>query len=179
MYYIEWRIDVPATSPEEAAIKAREIQRDPESTATVFHVAREGKDPRRFDFGNKFKAVDVENLPTVEALPERRTFELDVTYSIRENVIVTARTSEEAKALAGSKDVATTVRRRFEKGYLDLVECQVSEYENYGFHVYASDDDAEYTVVPLLSSGNENWDQSYIVTHPAHFPPNAHLCFEP
>lgn len=38
-YYLEWRIDVVADSPEEAAWKALQIQRDPESTATFFHVA--------------------------------------------------------------------------------------------------------------------------------------------
>lgn len=38
-YYVEWRIDIIADSPEEAAWQALQIQRDPESTATVFHVA--------------------------------------------------------------------------------------------------------------------------------------------
>jgi hypothetical protein len=38
-YYVEWRIDVWASSPEEAARLAHEIQQDPDSLATTFHVA--------------------------------------------------------------------------------------------------------------------------------------------
>ena len=38
-YYVEWRIDVWASSPEEAARKALDLQRHPGSLATVFHVA--------------------------------------------------------------------------------------------------------------------------------------------
>ena len=37
-YRVMWEIDVDAGSPREAAIKALEIQRDPESTAVVFKV---------------------------------------------------------------------------------------------------------------------------------------------
>ena len=37
-YYIEWRIEISAQSPEEAARKARQIQLNPQSIATVFHV---------------------------------------------------------------------------------------------------------------------------------------------
>ncbi len=37
-YYIEWRIEIEAGSPEEAARKALAIQRDPQSIATAFHV---------------------------------------------------------------------------------------------------------------------------------------------
>lgn len=40
-FYVEWRIEVEADSPEEAARRAREIQQNPESTATVFHVIDE------------------------------------------------------------------------------------------------------------------------------------------
>jgi hypothetical protein len=44
-FYIEWRIELEADSPEEAARKALKIQRDPESIATVFHViADNGQD---------------------------------------------------------------------------------------------------------------------------------------
>lgn len=38
-YAVEWRIELYADSPETAARKALAIQRDPRSTATVFHVA--------------------------------------------------------------------------------------------------------------------------------------------
>lgn len=38
-YYIEWRIELDADNPTEAARRALEIQRNPESIATVFHVS--------------------------------------------------------------------------------------------------------------------------------------------
>ena len=37
-YLVTWEIDIEADSDEEAAAKALEIQRDPESTATFFRV---------------------------------------------------------------------------------------------------------------------------------------------
>ena len=37
-YLITWTIDIYADTSEEAAIKALEIQRDPSSIATYFHV---------------------------------------------------------------------------------------------------------------------------------------------
>lgn len=37
-YLVTWEIDIEADSDEEAAAKALEIQRDPESTATFFWV---------------------------------------------------------------------------------------------------------------------------------------------
>jgi len=37
-YYIEWRIELEADSPEAAARAALKIQRDPFSCSTVFHV---------------------------------------------------------------------------------------------------------------------------------------------
>ncbi len=37
-YKVMWEIDISADSPEEAARRAREIQLDPESWATVFVV---------------------------------------------------------------------------------------------------------------------------------------------
>lgn len=43
-YHVVWRIDVDADSPEEAARKAQEIQRDPDSIATVFDVEGESYD---------------------------------------------------------------------------------------------------------------------------------------
>lgn len=39
-YYVVWRIDVDAISQEDAARQAREMQRDPLSTAGVFDVTR-------------------------------------------------------------------------------------------------------------------------------------------
>lgn len=37
-YLVTWEIDIEAASPREAAEKALEIQRNPESAATVFTV---------------------------------------------------------------------------------------------------------------------------------------------
>ena len=37
-YHVEWTIDIEADGPAEAAERAREIQQDPESIATVFRV---------------------------------------------------------------------------------------------------------------------------------------------
>lgn len=37
-YRVSWEIDVDADTPEEAAERALEIQRNPASTATVFEV---------------------------------------------------------------------------------------------------------------------------------------------
>jgi|GEM_PF-6735055 len=48
-YKVTWEIELEASSYAEAAAKALEIQRDPNSTATVFGVFRE----------NYFKEVDV------------------------------------------------------------------------------------------------------------------------
>lgn len=38
-YRVKWEIDIDADSPREAAEKAREIQLDPESQATVFEIS--------------------------------------------------------------------------------------------------------------------------------------------
>jgi hypothetical protein len=38
-YRVTWEIDVSAETPEDAAMKARRIQLDPASSATVFKVA--------------------------------------------------------------------------------------------------------------------------------------------
>ena len=40
-YFVEWSILLKASSPEEAAKKARAIQRDPESRANHFEVTDE------------------------------------------------------------------------------------------------------------------------------------------
>jgi len=40
-YIVTWRIELSANSKEEAAQLAREIQLDPNSTATVFEVAQD------------------------------------------------------------------------------------------------------------------------------------------
>lgn len=39
-YEVKWEIDIDADSPEEAAQKALEIQRDPNSIATHFEVRK-------------------------------------------------------------------------------------------------------------------------------------------
>lgn len=45
LYRVMWKIDIYAESAEQAAQIAREIQSDPESTATVFEVYDRELDP--------------------------------------------------------------------------------------------------------------------------------------
>lgn len=40
-YLVQWEIDLIAETPEAAAAKALDIQRDPDSLATVFDVTNE------------------------------------------------------------------------------------------------------------------------------------------
>ena len=56
-FCVMWEIDIEADSPEEAAIKALGIQRDPTSWATVFDVYHETTGHVR---------VDPEELPQSE-----------------------------------------------------------------------------------------------------------------
>ncbi|MHC4463632.1 MAG: hypothetical protein ACYS30_19710 [Planctomycetota bacterium] len=49
-YHVVWKIDVGADSPENAAAKALEIQRNPSSTATVFDVIDENDNSQTIDF---------------------------------------------------------------------------------------------------------------------------------
>lgn len=48
-YRVIWEIDIVASSPREAAKQALEIQRDPESLATVFDILDEDGDSHRVD----------------------------------------------------------------------------------------------------------------------------------
>jgi hypothetical protein len=66
-FYVEWRIDVYADSPEDAAMQARDIQLDSASSATVFHVARAAQ--LNCQSQHEFTVVDVENLYAVGELP--------------------------------------------------------------------------------------------------------------
>jgi hypothetical protein len=50
LYHVIWEIDLDSETPKEAAERALEIHRDPESIATVFHV--------RDEYGN-FTKVDL------------------------------------------------------------------------------------------------------------------------
>ncbi len=58
-YYIEWRIELSAKSPRDAAKQALKIQRDPFSSSTVFHVATEDK--------GEFEIIDLEELEEEES----------------------------------------------------------------------------------------------------------------
>lgn len=42
-YHVFWEIDVEAENEKDAAKIALEIQKDPESIATIFHVGKTGK----------------------------------------------------------------------------------------------------------------------------------------
>jgi hypothetical protein len=51
-YRVTWTIDVDADGPREAAAKALEIQRDTESTATVFNVVHTQEVKSTIDLGH-------------------------------------------------------------------------------------------------------------------------------
>ena len=57
-YYVTWSIEVEATSPKVAAEMALEIQRDPESIATVFMVSDENSAVARIDAAKREKSVE-------------------------------------------------------------------------------------------------------------------------
>ena len=50
-YLVEWYIDIEADTPEAAAREALTLQRDPESTATVFHVTNRHGETAAVDLG--------------------------------------------------------------------------------------------------------------------------------
>jgi hypothetical protein len=54
-YRVTWTIDVDAHGPREAAAKALEIQRDPDSIATVFNVVHTQEVKSTIDLGHDTK----------------------------------------------------------------------------------------------------------------------------
>ncbi|TLG04253.1 hypothetical protein FEK35_20710 [Nocardia cyriacigeorgica] len=60
-YRATWQIDITATDPLHAARTALAIQRDPDSTATVFDVVDE--------YGTTFRIDLAEESPTLDAQP--------------------------------------------------------------------------------------------------------------
>ena len=61
MHRVKWEIDVDAGSAKEAARKALAIQRDKQSTATVFDVARQGGKTVRVDLGKPGAMLTCDN----------------------------------------------------------------------------------------------------------------------
>jgi len=57
-YRVSWEIDIDADSPREAAERALEIQRRPDSTATVFTVRDETGESIEVDLGEGSYATD-------------------------------------------------------------------------------------------------------------------------
>ena len=57
-YYVTWSIELEATSPKAAAEMALEIQRDPESIATVFMVSDENGAVARIDAAKREKSIE-------------------------------------------------------------------------------------------------------------------------
>ena len=57
-YYVTWSIELEATSPKAAAEMALEIQRDPESIATVFVVSDENGAAVHIDAAKRKKSVE-------------------------------------------------------------------------------------------------------------------------
>ena len=87
-YLVTWKIDVEADSPQEAAQMAREIQQDPESTATVFLVAPKDA-PRHAQQIDLIPAMDVEDEPDVKHLryePYRDDMDAITPWTVRKSV---------------------------------------------------------------------------------------------
>ncbi len=57
-YFVTWEMDIEADSPEEAAVKALYIHRDPESVATVFKVKGETEPAKLYDVAWDDEACD-------------------------------------------------------------------------------------------------------------------------
>jgi hypothetical protein len=53
MYRVMWSIDIEADTPESAAEQALTMQRDPESTATVFAIIDEFNRETTVDLGHR------------------------------------------------------------------------------------------------------------------------------
>ncbi len=71
-YRVAWEIDIYATSHREAAQQAWEIQRDPESTATVFDVYRLDLPERKLLNANEPVRIDLEEYRQNEASRKKR-----------------------------------------------------------------------------------------------------------
>ena len=80
-YFVSWEIDIDANSPREAAKRALEIQRNPQSTATQFYIQEHDTDERvSIDFLEEQEALtgwmdgeETEVCPgcgAIEGLPE-------------------------------------------------------------------------------------------------------------
>lgn len=61
-YHVTWVIDIDARSPKEAVQKARKIQLDPESIATVFEVYKIPKKLTKAQMRHGLKTVTVDLL---------------------------------------------------------------------------------------------------------------------
>jgi len=58
-YRVSWEIDVEADSPREAAEKALEIQKRPDSTATVFRVLSSHENNGPYAFADFAEEIDL------------------------------------------------------------------------------------------------------------------------
>lgn len=52
-YYVSWAVDIEADSAEEAALKAKEMHLNPDSTANVFTVSSEVQEPIEIDLDDE------------------------------------------------------------------------------------------------------------------------------
>ncbi|HRO60530.1 MAG TPA: hypothetical protein PKZ27_03050 [Rhodocyclaceae bacterium] len=59
-YLVSWLINIDADTPEEAAAKAREIQLDPHSMATIFDVMPQAIDGRFYHHNRVRLDLEVE-----------------------------------------------------------------------------------------------------------------------
>ena len=70
-YHVSWEIEVEATNPRAAALRAQIIQRDPESTANVFTVK---------EFESKEEAVEID----LDAHTKRILADSEIVLAIQE-----------------------------------------------------------------------------------------------
>lgn len=75
-YVVSWSIDIEASSPEDAATRAREIMLDPESIATVFEVTNAKL--------KEVVIVDLEELKTLHVIRNHNGTYLGSSYSKKE-----------------------------------------------------------------------------------------------
>lgn len=66
-YLVKWEIDINADSPREAAEKALEIHRDPDSVATFFKVIHPEDDEKR-----SWSDIDLDEPEEEEAPPVKK-----------------------------------------------------------------------------------------------------------
>ncbi len=80
MYRVRWEIDLPADTPQEAAVKARASMLRPDTTATVFDVTAPDGATTRIDLGAQDHAGTLDLLLRALKYAERRLNQIPHRY---------------------------------------------------------------------------------------------------